>query len=173
MKDRLLSLLEKIKNNKKIQILLLGFVVIVILLVYITYFVQGTNEEKTETTTNLYSTSTEEYINALEKKLEKVLANIEGAGKVDVAITVSSGFVYEYAYEETSKDTLSSSNASSNLILVDDEPIIISQTYPVIAGVLVVAEGGESLKVKLDILSSIQTLLDVANDDITILSGEF
>jgi len=172
MKDRLSNLLEKIKNNKKLQIFLLGFVVLVILLVYITYFVQGTNEVKTEIVES-FNNSTEEYIIALEEKLENVLSDIEGAGRVNVAITVSSGFVNQYAYEETSKDTLSSSNTSTNLILVNDEPIIISQSYPTIAGVLVVAEGGEKLKVKLDILSSIQTLLDVANENITILSGEF
>jgi len=172
MKDRLSNLLEKIKNNKKLQIFLLGFVVLVILLVYITYFVQGTNEVKTEIVES-FNNSTEEYIIALEEKLENVLSDIEGAGRVNVAITFSSGFVNQYAYEETSKDTLSSSNTSTNLILVNDEPIIISQSYPTIAGVLVVAEGGEKLKVKLDILSSIQTLLDVANENITILSGEF
>ena len=172
-KDWLSNLLEKIKTNKKLQFLLIGLLAVVILLVYFAYFINETNEEKTGTTSQVVDSSTEEYVSSLEAKLENVLSNIEGAGKVSVAITVSSGFVYEYAYEETNKDSLSSSSTSSSLILVDDEPVVVSKVYPVISGVLVVAEGGGNIKVKLDILESIQTLLSVANENITILNGEF
>ncbi len=167
MKDKLHNLIEKIKSSRKLQILLLGFVVVVILLVYCAYFIQETKEEISDSASQVSSASTEEYITSLETKLEKVLSNIESAGRVSVAITVSSGFVYEYAYEEDGKQDV------PNLLLVGGEPIIVAKTYPVISGVLVIAEGGENIKVKLDILSSIQTLLDVANEDITILSGEF
>lgn len=172
LKTKLLNFFEKIKNNRKLQILLLALVVSVILLVYIAYFTNETNEEK-KPVNETYSTSTEEYVNMLEGKLENVLSNIEGAGKVNVAITVSSGFVYEYAYEETSKDSLSSNSKSSNLIFVNDEPVVVSVSYPTISGILVVAEGGDDIKVKLGILESVQTLLDVTNENITILGGEF
>ncbi len=173
LKEKILNIFEKIKNNKKIQILLLGLVVSVILLVYIAYFTNESSEEKTKQNDVLYSTSTEEYIDQLECKLEDVLSYIEGAGKVNVAITVSSGFVYEYAYEEVSKDSLSSNSKSSNLILVNNEPVVVSVNYPTISGILVVAEGGDDIKVKLGILESVQTLLEVTNENITILGGEF
>lgn len=166
-------IVEKVRTNKKLQFLLIGLLLAIILLVYGAYFIQGTNEGGAEEKSNVYESSTEEYVASLEEKLSKVLSDIEGAGKVSVAITVSSGFVYEYAYEEVSKDSLSSTSTSSSLIMVDDSPIIVSKTYPVISGVLVVAEGGQDIRVKLNILESIQTLLEVSNDDITILSGEF
>jgi len=172
LKEKMNNIIEKIKNNKKLQILLLALVVCVILLVYVAYFINETNEE-TITEESYSASTTEKYVASLEDKLEKVLTNIDGVGKVSVAITVSSGFVYEYAYEETSKGSLSSTTNSSNLILVNNEPVIISKIYPVISGVLVVAEGSENIGVKLNILESVQTLLDVANEDITILSGKF
>ena len=174
LKEKFAAIIEKIRNNKKLQFLIIALVIAVILVVYITYFIQGTNEKaEGNSTSQITEGSTEEYVASLEDKLSNVLSNIEGAGKVSVAITVSSGFVYEYAYEETSKDSLSSTSSSSSLILVNDKPVIISQSYPEIAGVLVVAEGGGNIKVKLDILESIQTLLDVPNEGITILSGNF
>ena len=172
LKEKINNLIEKIKNNRKLQILLLVLVVCVILLVYIAYFINDTNEE-TITEESYSASTTEKYVASLESKLENVLSNIEGVGEVSVAITVSSGFVYEYAYEEKSKGSLSSTTNSSSLILVNNEPVIISKIYPVISGVLVVAEGSENIGVKLNILESVQTLLDVANEDITILSGDF
>lgn len=163
MKEKWQKILEKLKTNKKLQIMLLGLVVCVILLVYLAYFVIGTNEEGVESISTENS-STGEYVSYLEDKLENVISNIEGVGKVNVAITISSGFVYEYAYEDEGKN---------NLLLSNKEPIVLSKTLPKILGVLVVAEGGENIKVKLDILSSIQTLVSVANENITILGGEF
>ena len=163
-----------IKSNKKIQFLLIGFSIIVILLVYCAYFINETKEDVSVDLTNVeFDKETQEYVSTLENKLSNVLSGIVGAGSVDVAITVSSGFTYEYAYEETSKDSLSSTTSSSSLMLVDGKPVIISKEYPEISGILVVAEGGGDIKVKLEILESIQTLLDVPNENITILNGEF
>ena len=173
LKEIISKFIERIKNSRKLQFLLVGVLAAVILLVYFAYFINETNDKEHISSTQTFDSLTEEYVSSLETKLGKVLSNIEGTGKVSVAITVSSGFAHEYAYEETSKDGLSSSSTSSSLILVNNEPVIVSQTYPVISGVLVVAEGGGNIKVKLAILESIQTLLDVANEDITILNGEF
>ena len=173
IKEKIAKLFERIKNNKRLQFLLLGLLIAVILLVYITYFIIGTNEEKLDVANKMFNTSTEEYVSALENKLSCVLKNIEGVENVSVAITVSSGFVNQYAYEEISKDSLSSTSISSSIITIDDEPIIISQTYPEISGVLVVAEGANNIGVKLSILEAVQTLLEVANENITILDGDF
>lgn len=172
LKEKLMIFLEKIKNNKKLQILLISLLIIVILLVYMTYSFKE-SDDKTEENLQITASTTEEYVTELEGKLSSVLSKIEGVGKVSVAITVSSGFVYEYAYEETNKESLSSRSNSSSLVLIDNKPVIVSMSYPVVSGVLIVAEGGDNLKVKLDILSSIQTLIDVANENITILDGEF
>jgi len=162
MSDKLQKIVEKIKTNKKIQIMLLGVVVCVILLVYLAYFVVGASKEETSTPENNVTTS--DYVATLERKLEDVISNIEGVGKVNVAITISSDFVYEYAYEDEEKN---------NLLFANKEPVVLSKKLPEILGVLVVAEGGGNIKVKLDILSCVETLVDVTNENITILNGEF
>ena len=162
MSDKLQKIVEKIKTNKKIQIMLLGVVVCVILLVYLAYFVVGTSKEETNAPEN--NVTTRDYVATLERKLEDVISNIEGVGKVNVAITISSDFVYEYAYEDEEKN---------NLLFANKEPVVLSKKLPEILGVLVVAEGGGNIKVKLDILSCVATLVDVTNENITILNGEF
>ena len=162
MRDKLQKIVEKIKTNKKIQIMLLGVVVCVILLVYLAYFVVGTSKEETNAPEN--NVTTRDYVATLERKLEDVISNIEGVGKVNVAITISSDFVYEYAYEDEEKN---------NLLFANKEPVVLSKKLPEILGVLVVAEGGGNIKVKLDILSCVATLVDVTNENITILNGEF
>lgn len=166
------KIVEKIKNNKKLQFILLGLLIAVILLVYVAYFIKGTANDKNSVQSENYQTSTDEYVAKLETKLENALSKIDNAGNVSVTITVSSGFVNKYAYEEDSDGFFKADDGTNlSLKLVDGEPIIISQEYPVISGILVIAEGGGNLQVKFDILSSIQTLLDVPNDNITILSG--
>ena len=171
-KEKLSKLFEKIKLNKKLQILLIAFVLLVIVVIYLTY---SENRSQSQNNSSIVSKnlSTEEYVSSLEKKLEDVLSNIDGAGRVSVAITVSSGFAFEYAYEETNKESLSGNSSTTSLILVDNEPVVVSEVFPKIAGVLVIAEGGGKIGVKLGILESIQTLLEVTNDNITILEGKF
>jgi len=172
IKDKLSKIFERIRFNKKLQIVLIFSVLAVILVCYLAYSeikLQGKKQSEISAT----SGSTEEYVASLEKKLESVLSNIDGAGRVSVAITVSTGFAKEYAYEETNKESLSGNSSTSTIILVDNEPVVVSETYPKISGVLVIAEGGNNIGVKLGILQSIQTLLDVTNDNITILEGKF
>ncbi len=162
MRDKLQRFVEKLKTNKKIQIMLLGIVVCVIMLVYFAYFVVGDSKEGTNNVTSEIATN--DYVYTLERKLENVISNIEGVGKVSVAITISSDFVYEYAYEDEGK---------TNLLFANKEPIVLSKKLPEILGVLVVAEGGGDIRVKLDILSSVSTLVNVANENITVMNGEF
>ena len=171
LKDKLNRFFEKLRYNKKLQISLVVASIFVILVLYITYSGSVTHGQKDASSNSSFST--EEYVSSLENKLENVLSNIDGAGKVNVAITVSSGYAFEYAYEETSKESLSGNSLSTSIVLVENEPVVISETFPKIAGVLVIAEGGGKISVKLDILKSIQTLLDVANENITILGGKF
>lgn len=172
IKEKLSKFFERIRINKKLQIVLIFSVLAVILVCYLAYS-EIKLQSKKQSDLNATSGSAEEYVISLEKKLENVLSNIDGAGRVSVAITVSTGFAKEYAYEETNKESLSGNSSTSTLILVDNEPVVVFETYPKISGVLVIAEGGNKIGVKLGILQSIQTLLDVTNDNITILEGKF
>ena len=59
---------------------------------------------------------------------------------------------------------------TSTVILVSNEPVIIKENYPVIKGVVVVAKGAENVNVKLNILTAVETVLEVDRNNITILA---
>jgi len=163
LKEKLIYLFEKIKLNKKLQIILFLFILLFILAIYFT--INSTKNNKTETE-NL----SDDYASYLEYKLENSLSSIKDIGNVNVTITLESGIEYVYAEECESKTTSSGTTTSTSLILVSGEPILIKEIYPKINGIVVVASGANNINVKLDILKAIQTVLDVSNDKITILS---
>ena len=64
LKEKLMAFLEKIKNNKKLQILLIGLLILVILLVYMTYSFKESDDE-TEENLQITASTTEEYVTEL------------------------------------------------------------------------------------------------------------
>jgi len=141
---------------------------------------------KKEKQTSDLSTSTEsiqevvekdEYIERLENKLEQTIGGMEGAGKVQVMITLrDSGekiLDKNQPYEsetETSKEEGKESERSSMqsnhetvLIEVDGNttPIVVQERYPDIEGVVVVCEGGNNSELALRIKEAIQALFSV------------
>lgn len=122
--------------------------------------------------------SEEEYVTYLENKLETVLSQMEGVGKVKVMITVSDAG--EYVVEKDKKSTatvtsesdssggnrtVSENNEEEQTIYVDtgDEtyPYIQKEKLPTVEGVVVVAEGGGSSVVVSNISESVKALLPV------------
>jgi stage III sporulation protein AG len=56
--------------------------------------------------------------------------------------------------------------------MVDGEPVIKEEIYPVVKGIVVVASGADDISVKLNILSIIQTVIEVDNSKINIFAGK-
>lgn len=124
---------------------------------------------------NITEYSEETYREELERRLEEILSQMEGVGKVDVMITMqaSAKEVVEKDYvtqesregDETSlseqrniskeETTIYSENSDGN------NPYVIQEIYPEVEGVLVVAEGGDNSYVNIAIVEAIQALFDV------------
>lgn len=117
----------------------------------------GLSANKTE------ESSAEAYVEMLENKLSSELSKIDGAGKVSVIISVKRGMKNELA---------ASANAESGEqpIIVNGKPIILGEIYPEICGVVIVAQGGNKLKVKMAILNAAKVFLDVDANKIEILT---
>ena len=120
----------------------------------------------------------QEYVQYLEKKLENILMQMDGVGRVDVMITVSDGG--EQIVEKDKKTTSSSTGerdsgggersvteqageASTVYVETADEkyPYVQKETLPTVAGVVVVAEGGGNPAAVSEISESVQALLKV------------
>ena len=114
-----------------------------------------------------------------ELKLKYILSQIDGAGKVEVMITYSTGKenipAYDTKTSENSTDEkdsgggtrkISQSSSDSAIVFksgVNGEkiPVIIKEIEPVVKGVLVVAEGASNPQVREKLNRAVQVLLDI------------
>lgn len=118
-------------------------------------------------------------IDTLEVKLRSVLAQIQGVGKVDVMITYESSAeeipAYDTKKSESNTQEKDSEGGTRNITEEDYDsalaykdtpeggkaPVILKETQPQVRGVLVVAEGADSVTIRRQIISAVTVVLDV------------
>lgn len=123
--------------------------------------------------------SVEEYERYVENKLEHAISVMEGAGKVKVMVTVNSSkeLVVEKDIPMTRNNTVENDSEGGNRIINELEdmeetvyskesdgsshPYVIKTLQPVVAGVVVVAQGGGSQTVSKNIVEVIVALFDI------------
>ncbi len=165
------SLLEQGKTN---VFILLGLIGIVLISLSSTLENKDTNpiEDK------IYTSSLDDYIKTLETDLQKILSLVEGAGEVEVMITLESSWENVYVREEKSQDEnfdgeTQKSSYESSLVLIegyDEETALVQTTIePAIKGVVVVSKGADDISVVSDITSAAQVALDVSSNRICVI----
>ncbi|MBQ8444198.1 MAG: hypothetical protein IJX25_02470 [Clostridia bacterium] len=174
-KDKFKILFEKIKKIKHFYIYLA--VIIAIIFVGIYYLTLPKSEEDGQASTidnNLTEfSSSAEYVEYLENKLENVISSLKGVGDVEVVITIEKGFEYVYQTEEETRTTSNGTSiTTTTVVLVDGKPVLLEEIYPTIKGIVVVAKGSADVAVKMDILYLIQTVVDVGTSQINIMEGK-
>lgn len=110
-----------------------------------------------------------EYVTMLENKLSSRLSELDGAGKVKVIISVKSGLKNEYATEKEVSAGISGDKTTETPVLISGKPLVVGEVYPEICGVIVMAKGASNVKVKLSIVTAVQTFLAVTSDKIQVL----
>ncbi len=173
-KKRFKILYEKIKKVKHIEIYLaVGLAVIIAIIYFISLKPASSNSQVTEDDNlSINISSSQEYVANLENKLESVLAKVKGTGEVSVIVTLEKGFEYVYATEEEVRTTSDGTTVTTtNVVMVDGEPILIEEIYPVIGGIVVVAQGADNVSVKMNMISIIQTITNIESSKINIFEG--
>jgi len=125
-----------------------------------------------------YTTSLE-YIDKIESKLMEVVGGIKGAGKVKVMISINSSPELEVANNMEEKTVTTSSGTTSTItnepIIVqkngEETPLILKETLPSINGVIVVSSGASDVKVRLDIINAVSTVLNIDLNKIEVFVG--
>lgn len=124
--------------------------------------------------------STEDtYITSLEKKLESVLGKVDGIGSVEVMITLKGSkelvTLKDSPYTQESvneNDGEGGSRLSSNIdqeestVIVnsgngESMPYVIKEIEPEVAGVVVIAQGGDNGIIKTEISEAVQVLFNI------------
>ena len=148
---------------------------------------QNVAENSTGTVQGTQSTKEEEdYVKLLEERLSELLASVEHVGKVKVMITVSSTTT-KHVLQDGSREqeqvteqdsaggsrTSVSERSEGTTVFYDTEgenlPYILSESYPEVTGVVVIAEGSGTGTVDFDILNAVQVLFDVPAHKIKIM----
>ncbi len=176
--------LKKIKHIKVILVILLACLVLFVWLID-----WGGKEDKSAENSLISSvSSTSVYAKELEGRLETALGKISGAGDVKVMITFDgvTELVLATTKDEktssTSNTTSSGANNTTQTTTVSVEPILITvngsttpivlmEILPEIKGVVVIAQGANNVRVKLDLLKAIQALLEVSSSQVEVFTA--
>ncbi|MDZ5034878.1 stage III sporulation protein AG, partial [Clostridium perfringens] len=127
----------------------------------------------------------ENYEEQQKKELENLLTKIENVGQVDVMIHFKSGEVKVPAKEDTSQEatteetddqggkrTSIQKTDGSKVVMAGDgsknQPYILQTNKPDISGVVIVAEGASSSKVKYDIQIAVSSLYGISIDKVNV-----
>ena len=127
------------------------------------------SSNQTETPTNDYTAMEVNYKHTLETQLQDLLVNMQGAGKVQVMITLQAT-----SQKVLEKDVSTSEGEIEQATVYSESdygkiPYVNKELYPKVEGVVVIAEGGDHPVVIKNITEAIQALFEVDTHKIKIM----
>ena len=108
------------------------------------------------------------YTEELERRLESLISQVDGAGKTSVLVTATAGEQTIYAADETQEADGSRQTQHVLLGSGGTQALVETVMTPRILGVAVVCEGGGSAVVQKQIIDIVQALTDVGASHITV-----
>lgn len=138
----------------------------------------GKSETKTEAAQTPQERSDDAYVSELESKLSALLSQMQGAGSVQVMLTLESGSRTEYQTDtQITSDTGGSENRSSEerktVILSEgsayDKAAVSAVRYPRFQGAVIVSEGADLPTVRLDLVRAVAALTGLNSSQITVI----
>lgn len=159
-------------GTKKVQYIAIIIIILAIVAIYFSSFgSESVTQEETEAKVK----------QDLQQQLSEALSSVENAGKVKVVITYeSSGELVPGYSSQTNTSTSEDGDKTNKTINEQSSPItvhenggtsalIVQEIEPEVKGVLVIAQGAGNIKVKMDLLNAVTTLLNVSADKVEIL----
>lgn len=106
-------------------------------------------------------------VEAFENKICEALERVEGIGEVEVRLSVETGahsvYATDSAYGNEGHETVIINGASGQTPLVEYE------NAPVFRGAVIVCQGADSSKVRLEVTNAVKALTGISSDNIVIL----
>lgn len=106
-----------------------------------------------------------DYAIQLQERLEQLIGRVDGAGAVEVMVTLSCGEESVYA---TDRQTSADGANSVSHVLLDDAGLVEAVQTPQVLGVAVVCEGGGEAAVQNQIYELVEALTGVGANHITV-----
>lgn len=130
---------NKLKKVNHIEIIACGVILAVVLVIYFSCVSCSSTEKTQKTSVDL---SGADYCTSMQVQLEKIVSEINGVGNASVVINWDR-------------------SVTTSILGTDSE-------NPKATGALVVCDGGDQTKVKLDVIYAVSTLLDLERDKIIV-----
>lgn len=105
----------------------------------------------------------------VEKRLERIISDVKGAGKSKVLISYSEKSRVEVAKDVVKTEIGDTVTVKETIVMVGGKPYVINEYSPTVEGVIIVCEGADDLKVRIEITDAVVTALNVSADKIKIL----
>lgn len=172
--EKLKRIRDVFKAEKRVRLLVvLGAVGILLICLseFISFPVQ--QETKAESTQNAAT----DFCATTEEKLKNVIAQVHGAGRVEVMITLESSDEKVYAADEkndikTGTD-VEQRSTDEKYVLIDngtrDDGILLKTNSPKVKGVIIVCDGGDDPTVVKQISDAVSAALGVGANHISVL----
>lgn len=162
------------KGDKRLKIIvIIGIIGVVLLLVSEAFDGDvGSTAEGVNVSVNA-----QEYAKAVEKELSQIISKIEGAGECSVMVTMDCGIETIYATQEESSyefddNSESRDNSVSYVILNSSsggkQALVIKEIQPKLRGIIIVCEGGDNSKVKMNIINAVSSAFDISSTKISV-----
>lgn len=110
---------------------------------------------------------------SLQQELEKLLMQMEGAGKVSVLLTSAHGPEYHFQVDEDGLTTVDSTDQRKDTVLVTQSDrsqtgLIRRVDSPVYLGAVVLCQGGDDPRLRLAIVDAVGTATGLTSDKISV-----
>lgn len=118
------------------------------------------------------------YAEQTEQRLCEILSAIDGAGRVEVMLTVKGSDITFFQTDtdsstEKSDETSRSSTQYKTVILSGsgeyDKAAVVKTEYPAFEGALIVSEGADLASVRLELVNAVSALLGLGADKISVV----
>lgn len=181
------KLSEKLFSPKGTKILLVVGFIGIALIALSSFLPSGGKKSSAASSSTASGQSDAAYASELQSRLQKIISQINGVGRVDVMITFSSGT--QYVYEQNQKQTTNKSSQSQDSgtrqttentdneqqpVIVsgnsgEQQPIVKTQISPEVKGVVVVCDGADSPTVQESIINAVSTALSLDTNHVCVI----
>ena len=113
-------------------------------------------------------------LSATQKQLETLLSAIDGAGRVRLMLTLSSGERIVYQTDSRTVTTSGSTTQETQTVFrqpggAEKEPAVQSVVYPQYQGALVICDGAERASVRLAVIQAVSSLTGLGSNNIAVV----
>ena len=199
-RDDIKKEMNNILSNKKFKDAVVVVLILAFLLIIVSFFTDTKKNVEIKTDGKLTTEETNGGINEIDVKnqkyeekqkseLENILKKMAGVGEVEVIMHFKSGEVKVPAVdnnnqvavtEETDSNggtRVSNQETDGSKVVMksengDNEPVILQTNNPSITGIVIVAEGAQSSKIKYDIQMAVSSLYDISLDKVNVYPME-